>query len=313
MKPLSNFCFFMMPHFNMIAFSNAVEILRASNQLSQTTRYTWSLASLKGGEVEASNGLALDTLAIEEISKPDIILVCGGNDVHAVTAPEHLSVLRRLERLDVVLGGICTGAYVLAKAGLLSGYRCSIHWEHLLAHQEIFREAKFSKRLFVIDRNRVTCSGGVAPLHMMLELISEHVGSDLIAEIADYFIIENLRNADSLQSMPLVERRRSSNRVIFDIIEIMENNIEEPLSGEDLVRRVKMSSRQLQRLFRETMGVTMTRHYVRLRLRRARELLIQTDMPMRDIATACGFQAMSHFSKSYHREFGYSPNMERKK
>ena len=189
---------------NMIAFANAIEVLRAENQLCITKHYTWLLASLTGGKVEASNGIALDAVAIGEICEADIILVCGGNDVQDVTMPEHLSVLRRFDRSGVVPGGICTGAYVLAKAGLLSGYRCSIHWERLFAHQETFREVKFSKSLFAIDRDRVTCSGGVAPLHMMLDLISPHVGPKLIAEISDFFIVEHLRNTYSLQAMPLV-------------------------------------------------------------------------------------------------------------
>ncbi|MFX1763540.1 GlxA family transcriptional regulator [Paraburkholderia sp. A1RI-2L] len=313
MKPLLHFSFLLMPHFNMIAFTNAVEVLRVANQLGKTNQYTWRLVSLDGGDVAASNGIALETVAISEVEKIDIVFVCGGNDIHEVTTAEHLALLRRLDRSGILLGGICTGAYALAKAGLLSGYECSIHWERLFAHQETFRKAKFSKRLFVIDRDRVTCAGGVAPLHMMLDLIAPHVGQRLISEITDYFIVEHLRNTNSLQAMPLVARLGSANRVVFDVVEMMESNIDEPLSGDEFARRTKMSNRQLQRLFRETLGTSMAKYYVQLRLKRARELLLQTDMPLQDIITACGFQSTSHFSKSYHQEFGHPPSEERKR
>ncbi|CAN0625574.1 AraC family transcriptional regulator, glycine betaine-responsive activator [Burkholderia multivorans] len=313
MKPLFHFSFLLMPHFNMIAFTNAIEVLRVANQLSKNNHYTWQLVSVNGGKVEASNGIELGTIPASEVERTDIIFACGGNDVQDTTTSEHLALLRRLDRSGVMLGGICTGAYVLAKAGLLAGYECSIHWERLFAHQETFREAKFSKRLFVVDRNRVTCAGGVAPLHMMLELIAPHVGARLIADITDYFIVEQLRTSSSLQAMPLVARLGSANRIVFDVLEIMESNIDEPLSGDELARRTRISNRQMQRLFRETVGTPMARHYVKLRLKRARELLQQTNMTIQDVMTACGFQSTSHFSKAYHQEYGYPPSAERKK
>lgn len=313
MKPLLHFSFLLMPHFNMIAFTNAIEVLRVADQLGKTSHYTWQLVSLDGEKVAASNGIALETVPISEVKKVDIVFVCGGNDIHEVTTPEHLSFLRHLDRSGVLLGGICTGAYALAKARLLSGYECSIHWERLFAHQETFRDTKFSKRLFVIDRNRVTCAGGVAPLHMMLELIAPHVGPRLVSEITDYFVVEHLRNTNSLQAMPLVAGLGSANRVVFNVVEMMESNIDDPLSGEELARRTKMSNRQMQRLFRETIGTSMAKYYVKLRLKRARELLLQTNMTLQDIMTACGFQSTSHFSKAYREEYGHPPSEERKK
>lgn len=313
MKPLFNFCFLLMPNFNMIAFTNALEVLRAANQLRETDEYAWSLASIDGGRIDASNGIALDTTAVTELARPDIVFVCGGNDVHDATTRDHLAALRQFDRQGVVLGGICTGAYVLAKAGLMAGYPCAIHWEHLFAHRETFRDIEFSKRLFVIDRNRVTCAGGLAPLHMMLELISDQVGPARVAEIADFFIVENLRNTDSLQTIPLVARLGSANRVIFDVIDIMEDNIEDPLSGDDLALRSGISVRQIQRLFRDALGTTIATYYITLRLKRARELLLQTGMQICDIATVCGFKSISNFGRNYRETFGCAPGTERKR
>ena len=124
---------------------------------------------------------------------PDIVFVVGGIDVQRETTPAHLAALRRFARLGSVLGSLCTGTYALARAGLLAGYACAIHWENMSALKEEFPETRFLKELFVIDRDRVTCTGGVAPLDMMLNLIATRVGSAKVTQIAEQFIVEHVR------------------------------------------------------------------------------------------------------------------------
>ncbi|BCG05053.1 AraC family transcriptional regulator (plasmid) [Paraburkholderia sp. PGU19] len=308
----AHFAFMPLPNFTMIAFTNAVEVLRMANYLSGQPLYRWSIISPEGGPVAASNGISLDTGPAECLGTPDIVFVCGGVDVQRMTTPEHLSTLRRFSRTGVALGSLCTGTYALAKSGLLSGYTCAIHWENMSALKEEFPDIRFLKELFVIDRDRVTCTGGVAPLDMMLHLIRARVGTARVTQIAEQFVVEHVRDNSAQQRIPLIARLGSANKSLFEVIALMENNIEEPLSREELARLASMSQRQLQRLFHEHVGMTPTHYYLTLRLRRARELLLQTDMSIMKITIACGFQSACHFSKSYREAFGIAPTSERR-
>ncbi|NRO95040.1 helix-turn-helix domain-containing protein [Paraburkholderia sp. NMBU_R16] len=311
---LANFAFMALPNFTMIAFSNAIEVLRMANYLSGQTLYRWSVVSPDGGPVMASNGLSVMTQPIASLQEqPDIVFVCGGVDVQRATDHAHLSALRRFAHSGIALGSLCTGTYALARSGLLDGYACAIHWENMSALKEEFPNTRFLKELFVIDRDRVTCTGGVAPLDMMLHLIAPRIGTARVTQIAEQFIVEHVRDTSAQQRMPLVARLGSANKSLFEVIALMESNIEEPLSREELARLANMSQRQLQRLFREHLGMTPTHYYLTLRLRRARELLLQTDMSIMHITMACGFQSACHFSKSYRDAFGTAPTRERRK
>jgi AraC family transcriptional regulator, glycine betaine-responsive activator len=309
---LSHFGFVLLPEFTMIAFSNAVEVLRMANYLHGRELYRWSLLTPDGRPVAASNGLSMATSVADETDLPDIVFVCGGVNVKRTTAPEYLTLLRTFARKGVMLGSLCTGTYALAKAGLLDGYACGIHWENLSALKEEFPNTRFLKELFVIDRDRVTCSGGIAPLDMMLNLIAPRVGTRGVTSIAEQFAVEHVRDMKAQQKMPLAAWFGSASKSLVEVIALMENNIEEPLSREELARLANMSQRQLQRLFRERVGMTPTHYYLTLRLRRARELLLQTNMSIMHITMACGFQSACHFSKSYRDAFGIAPTRERR-
>ncbi len=309
---LAHFGFMPLPKFTMIAFVSAIEVLRMANYLSGQPLYTWSVISPDGGPVTASNGLSVDTVSQESIGTPDLVFVCGGVDVQRLTTPEHLATLRRFARMGIALGSLCTGTYALAKSGLLDGYTCAIHWENMTALKEEFPKAHFLRELFVIDRDRITCTGGVAPLDMMLDLIAPRVGTARVTQIAEQFIVEHVRDSSAQQRIPLIARLGSANKSLFEVISLMESNIEEPLSREELARFADMSQRQLQRLFHEHIGMTPTHYYLTLRLRRARELLLQTDMSIMAITIACGFQSACHFSKSYRDAFGMAPTRARR-
>ncbi|WP_233849393.1 GlxA family transcriptional regulator [Paraburkholderia sp. HD33-4] len=310
---LAHFAFMPLPNFTMIAFTSAIEVLRMANYLSGQSLYRWSIVSPEGGPVVASNGLSLQTEPAELLATADIMFVCGGVDVQRVTTKAHVAVLRRFARSGVALGSLCTGAYALAKSGLLAGYACALHWENLSALKEEFPNTQFLRELFVFDRDRVTCTGGVAPLDMMLHLIAPRIGMARVTQIAEQFILEHVRDTSAQQRIPLVARLGSAKKALFEVIALMENNIEEPLSRDELARLGNLSQRQLQRLFQEHLGTTPTHYYVTLRLRRARQFLLQTDMSIMDIAIACGFHSACHFSKSYRDAFGVAPTQERRK
>ena len=309
----SHFGFLTLRRFSMIAFTNAVEPLRMANYLSGHELYRWSVYSLDGEPVAASNGLRVSpTRRLDETELPDILFVCAGIEVARAVDDELLRMLRRLAHKGVPLGGLCTGAYALAKAGLLEGYRCAIHWENLWALRESFPRIVFMPELFAIDRDRYTCTGGIAPLDLVLNLITPRIGRTLAAGISEEFILARIRDSNDRQHIPLAARLGGGHPSIAQAAQLMEANIEEPLSLEELAQLAEVSQRQLQRLFRRTLGITPAQYYAGVRLRHARELLQQTAMPVMDITVACGFSSPCHFSRSYRAQFGHSPSQERR-
>ncbi|TLY62986.1 MAG: GlxA family transcriptional regulator [Gammaproteobacteria bacterium] len=310
---IAHFGFLTLRQFSMIAFTNAIEPLRMANYLAEETIYRWSVYSLDAEPVAASNGLTVaQTQRLDESDLPDILFVCGGVDVQHAVDDALTHFLRRLARKRIIIGALCTGSYALAKAGLLDGYRCAIHWENLSALRETFPQIVFTQDLFVVDRDRCTCTGGIAPLDLVLHLITPRIGKALAAGISDQFIVERVRDGKDRQHIPLAARLGGYHRSLAQAAALMEANIEEPLSLEELARMTEVSQRQLQRLFRRSLGLTPAQYYINLRLRRARELLLQTDMPIMSITVACGFRSPCHFSKSYRSVFGHSPSHERR-
>ncbi len=311
--PLTRFGFLTLRHFSMIAFTNAIEPLRMANYLAREDIYRWSVYSLDGDPVEASNGLTVaPTSRIGDAAPLDVLFVCGGIDVPHAVDERLILLLRRLARERMNLGALCTGAYALAKAGLLDGYRCAIHWENLWGLRETFPRIVFTPDLFVVDRDRCTCTGGIAPLDMILHLITPRIGRTLAAGISEQFIVERIRDSKDRQRIPIAARLGGCHPAITQAAALMEANIEEPLTLEELARMTEVSQRQLQRLFHRSLGLTPAQYYVTLRLGRGRELLQQTAMPITSIAVACGFRSPAHFSKSYRAVFAHPPSQERR-
>lgn len=308
--------FLTLNHYSMIAFSNAIEILRMANYLLGAEVYRWTVYSADGLPVEASNGMAVHkTQALDFSDKdtlPDMLLACGGVDVQSAVTPEVVKLLTKADKQNLWLGSLCTGSYALAKAGLLDGYKCTIHWENMASLCEEFPSIQFMEELFVIDRNRCTCAGGTAPLDFMLSIVAARFDKNLVAEISDQFMVVRARDSKDQQHIPLAARVGYSHKALVEVSALMEANIEEPLSLDELARLVGLSQRHLQRMFRHTLGMTPMHYYLNLRLRRARALLLQTEMSIMDITIACGFQSSCHFSKSYRSLFGYSPSSERR-
>ncbi len=304
--------FFLVPKFSMIAFTSAIEPLRSANRMSERNLYSWRLFSKDGGPVAASSGIALmPDAAISATERLPTIIVCGGNDIHLYRDKEVFSWLRRLARTGVRLGALCTGSHILAAAGLLDGHRCTLHWENIPGFIEAFPDIEVTTELFETDRTRFTCSGGTAPLDMMLHMIAVRHGAELAATVSDQFIHDRIRGAGDNQRMTMPARLGVRNGKLIAAITRMEDNIEEPLSRRDIAAGVGLSTRQLERLFRTHLGTTPRRHYLEVRLRRARQLLFHSGLSALDVALACGFVSASHFAKCYREHFGTTPREER--
>jgi transcriptional regulator GlxA family with amidase domain len=306
------YAFLTLPNYSLIAVANALEPLRMANRLLGRDVYEWSVVSVDGRAAEASSGLSLSPTGSLEKLAADIVFVCGGINVRETVSPALIRVLRRLAERRVPLGALCTGGYALARAGLLDHCRATIHWENLSALREEFPRVRLCDQLFTIDRDRYTCSGGTAPLDLMLTLIESKLGSRISQLVSEQFIVERVRKDTDRQYVPLRAQIGISHRGLIRVAQLMEENIEKPLSLEQIAKITGLSRRQIERLFKRDLNCVPKRYYLEMRLRRARELLLQTAMPIIDVTAACGFQSPPHFSKCYRSQFGYPPSAERK-
>lgn len=313
MSSLAHFGFLTLPDFSMIAFSSAIEALRMANYVGRAEHYTWSIYSPDGAPVRASNGIAFQpTRAVDLAQPPDVMIVCGGTRIRDVVDAGMCEVLTSIAERGIPLGGICTGAYALMSSGLLDGYRCSIHWENRTALRNEFPQVQFADELFVVDRDRLTCTGGTAPIDMMLNLIGLRFGQRTAAQVAEQFILERIRGTTDIQPIPVDVRVGFLRAELIEVLRLMEANIEEPLSLDELTRLVNLSQRHLQRMFKFYLNVSPTHYYLTLRLKRARDLLRTTNASIASVTTICGFHSQCHFSKAYRAQFGYAPSHERR-
>lgn len=317
--PTKRFVFVLIPNFTLIAFSSAIEPLRLANRLFHRKLYDWRFISCDGNEVSASNGLtikpdgSLSDLRLGRLGFEhyDALVVCGGIDTETFTNAELASYLRKIAATDTRVAGICSGPWFLAKSGILDEKRCTVHWESLHTFAETFPEADVRSDLFEVDGNIFTCAGGAAAFDMTVHMISDDIGATAAARISELCLIDRIRGPNDRQRLPLNARVGVHNSKLLAMIEIMEKNLAEPLSLSDISRRTGLSRRHVERLFRQLLGRSPARYYLDLRLDRARQLLLQSDMAIVDVAIACGFVSASHFSKCYRELYGRSPQADR--
>ncbi len=306
------FVFVLLKDFTMLSFACAVEPLRIANRMAGRMLYRWVLAGEGGDSVACSNGTVFKLdMDLEELSRDDTVLVCGGLDVQAATTRTILNWLRREARRGVTVGGLCTAAHTLARAGLLDGRKATIHWENQDSFAEEFEEVTLTKSVFVIDGNRLTTAGGTASIDLMLKLIADDHGEELANAVADQLIYSSIRTDQDTQRLSIPTRIGVRHPKLSRVIQMMEQAIEEPVSPAALARDVGLSTRQLERLFRRYLDRSPKRYYMELRLQKARNLLMQTDMSVINVALACGFASPSHFSKCYRAHYGTTPYRER--
>ncbi|PWR02996.1 AraC family transcriptional regulator [Meridianimarinicoccus roseus] len=306
------FVFVLLPRFSLLAFSAAVEALRVANRMSGRTCYSWSYIGDGGTTATSSAGttITLDSDLVE-LGRDDTVIVCGGIDVQDATTRRLLNWLRREARRGCPVGGLCTGAHVLAEAGLLDGRRATIHWENQDSFSEEFEDVLLTKSVFTIDGGRYTTAGGTASIDLMLKLIAKQVGEDVASAVADQLIYSSIRTDQDVQRLSIPTRIGVRHPKLATVIKQMEANIEEPISPAVLAREVGLSTRQLERLFRRYLSRSPKRYYMELRLSKARNLLMQTDMSVINVALACGFTSPSHFSKCYRAQYNTTPYRER--
>lgn len=305
------FGFLLIPQFSMIAFAAAIEPLRLANHVSGKALYRWVLLSRDGGSERASNAIevAADHAIAEAPALPTII-VCSGIDGHWYEDRVVFAWLRRMAARGATLGSVCTASHILARAGLLDGYRCTVHWENLAGFSETFPNLEATGELFTVDRNRFTCAGGIAATDMMLDRIAATHGDQLAAQIGEQMLHDRIRPGAMRQHAapqpPLAVEREE----LQAAVRMMQENIETPVDLLTLAHRLGQSRRNVERLFRKYLNGSPARYYLGLRLTRARQLLNQTHLSVLEVALCCGFTSATHFSQRYRDHFGVPPRSD---
>ncbi len=295
-----------------MTFAAAIDHLRMANRLAGETIYQWEVLAETGQPVYSSTDMSINSIEMKSSGKLDAVFVCGGTNIETKSSKSITDWLREQTHKGVHIGAICTGTYILADAGLLRDYRCTIHWENMVGLRERFPELIISPDLFEVDRDRYTCAGGSSSMDMMVFLIAQKHGWDLATDVAEEFLVERIRGRNDRQRLPLRLQLGASQPKLAEAVAFMEANIEELISLDEIVSHVGLSRRQLERLFQKYLHYVPTQYYMRLRLMHARQLLLQTNMSIVDIAFASGFVSTPHFSKCYREHFGIPPSDERK-
>ncbi|MDZ7749607.1 MAG: GlxA family transcriptional regulator [Halofilum sp. (in: g-proteobacteria)] len=303
--------FLLLPKFSLMSLLATIEPLRGANRTLEYQAYSWHFLSADGAPVAASNGIPIAPEAgIDDADDFPAVCVLASYDPLATVDNRLCRWLRRLHRQGAQLGGFETGTLILAEAGLLGGRRVTLHWETLEAFRETYLDVDARESLYEIDGSIFTCSGATAPMDFMLSLIGQHHSAAVAAAVADQFVHTEIRGSAVRQRMPADRRVGVSDPELVRVIETMEANLEQPLSLGQLAERCGLSRRRLQRLFDRHMDEPPQRHYLRLRLERAQHLLRHGDLPVHEVAIACGFGSAAYFARAYRAHHGHPPTAE---
>ena len=301
----------MIDGYPIIPFSCVVDSLRAANRLSQKALYRWEYFAPDAEPVAASCGITVPTQPLSTARDLKTLIIVAPNTAQNFNHGATLKFLQNLDRQKVNLGSASSGSFILARAGLLDDCRCTIHWENIPVFKEMYPLLEVAFTLYEINERRMTCSGGIAALDMMLKLIENQYGRQLAQQISQQFQHDRIRTeVDSQQMADRMDLAMNAPRLI-DVIKLMENNIEAPLSLPAIADKCKLSLRQIERLFHKYRDLTPSQYYLSLRLMHARQLLLNTNSSVIDISIATGFETQSYFTACYRKHFGCSPRNHR--
>jgi transcriptional regulator GlxA family with amidase domain len=312
-SPVRQIGIVLVPDFALASFSMIIEPLRIANRLSGRRLYDWTLLSDTGGAIGSSAGIDLQTQPIADMRERvfDLSLVCAGFHAERYRAAGVLNWLRRHRRLGRDIGAVSTGTFVLARAGLLDGHRCTVHWDFRSGLAELYPDLDLVDELYVIDRGIVTSAGSIAALDLMLRLIADQQGAALSKSVGEQFVHGHARGAGEHQRSDLVYRLGTATPILIEAVRRMEESLDRTLSPAVIARDLGVSQRQLERQFKDQLGRTPVAYHRDLRLDQARRMLTQSTLSVTVIALTCGFGSPSHFAQLYRQRFGKLPTEDR--
>lgn len=309
-----HFVFLLVDEFTHLAFSCAIEPLRIANLISGKPLFSWSLMSANGETATASNGIVTQVdRGYSELSRNERLFVLSGIHVKENTTPELLATVRRERAKGRLAGALCSGAYCLAKAGVMNGLQTAIHWDYHDSFMEEFPDVVLVRNVFVADEKYITASGGTATADLMIHLIERNYGNDLAIEVADMMLYNSVREPTAEQKLSLQSRHGIRNEHLSNAIKMMADNIEHPIPPSEIADEIGISTRQLERIFGRHLNCSPKKYYVDMRLQKARNLLLQTEKPVTEIAFLSGFASSAHFARVYRHQFGITPVNQRGK
>lgn len=306
--------FLLVDDFSAMCLMSAVEGLRSANYLLGHKAYSWHMVSHDGAPIRASNGIVMQVEGdIGQDLKTDFLFVVSSLQNDPPYRSRLHSRLRQFDRQGVTMGALSCGSIILARAGLLDRAKCTVHWEFQPAFADEFPDIELVSDLYVIDRNRYTSSGGISGMELILQVITEQYGDNLAQRIANNFQLDRIRNAGDPQRSGSVARMDTMPAAVQDSVRLMLANIELPLSNVEIARAINTSVRNLERMFKRNLRVSPAKYYLSLRLEKARELLMHTNVSTLDVALQCGFSSSSYFARCFQREFSMRPSDIRRK
>jgi len=307
------FGFLLLPQFTLLAFSSALDPLRVANQLAQKPLYGWHVVSETGEPVASSSGLAVNVDGdIASVTPGLPLFVCSGNDGQKAASKRVLSALRAHVRFGGTVGGICTGAATLARAGMLEGKRFTMHWENQPGFVEAFHGMEPTSARVEQDGDLLTCSGGSAATGMILEIIRQDYGQDFAIAVADMCLYDLDDTQKTSQRSSIAKAIDSRNGRLLNVLRAMHANVEDPLTLNKLAEDAGISRRQMERLFINVLGETPSETYRNIKLDKARALIAETDLTVTEIAFATGFNSAGIMTRHYKARFGETPYGKRK-
>jgi len=303
-------------HFTLSAFAVFIDHLRLAadeGDRSRPLHVQWSIMSCRRDPVRASCGVTLQpTSALLPPASLDYVVVVGGI-LHAGPQIDEATVryLREVGATRTPLIGICTGSFVLCRAGLMEGRRSCVNWYHYQDFREAFPDHDVvADRLFVADGPRITCAGGAGSAALATHLIEQHLGRAQAQKATQVLLFDRPRQGSDAQPHPPLSEGISEPRVRRALL-LMEQNLTRPISIGTISDELGVSTRQLERLCRENVGVGPASLYRQLRMRYASWLIQNTDRSMTDIAIETGFADCAHFSRQFKDAYGISPSTHR--
>ena len=309
---MQRFGFLLIPGFSMLSLAAAVEPLRMANAQAEEELYQWDFLSWDNTSVNASNNMVTaPTIDVDQVKMLDVLLVVAGINVATYGDDVFFAWLRQVSRQVDLLGSTSTGALLLAKAKLLRHKTCTIHWEYVDSFREQFPDVWMSGELYEFDGNLFTCSGGSAGLDMMLQIIADQHGYELALLVAEQYMHPHIRPPHQDQRMRLQSRLNINNPRLIKALDIMRQNLEAPLTCQELADASNMSARQMERLFKQYLLQSPGQYYLHLRLEKTQQLLRQSSLSVLQVATACGFSSTSYLARCYQKKYACSPRQER--
>lgn len=314
-KPTANVLIVVVDGFSLMSLSGLVEPLKQANEVAGQGHFRWRTIGIDRAQATSSSGISValdgclgDLHAGDIQTRPDTVLVCAGDGVEGHASWQVRSFLQRMRRHGAMIGGVGTGAWLLADAGLLAGRECTIHWSKIPAFAEKFRDARIENRLIQQDDNIHTCAGEMAAFDMSIGLINHSIGHDTGQRVSNHFVADMARAPNDRQRLPQTLKYRSPSDPMVRAIALMESNIATPKTMSEIASQTGLSRRQLERLFKQHLGSTPHHYYLALRLDWARDLLRQTKIPVTEVAIASGFASTSQFSKSFRDAYACRPS-----